>query len=247
MGESGAGGEGGSPDTMGGSTGSGGGGDSGSGSIEPDPDLPVLDCSGTACPDENVLVDMEANNGKVCATSGRTGNALVFNDGTGEQWPVPDPLGLGEFSPLPACRGQSAVALHTKGEGFSSWGAGTAIKFSDHGWDASAFTGLTFWAMSATRTRIAFGIASAETQDVAYGGACIPKNGKQCADHFTTGRTLTASWIAYTISFAEMKQGGWGVASPNTTINPATLTELNITFPSGQPFDVWIDDVVFTQ
>lgn len=231
----------------GGATGGGSGSQAGSGGSGSDPELPVLECGGTRCPDENVLVDMEANDGRVCATRGRSGNASVFNDGTGEQWPEREPLGLGKFSPLPTCRGQSAVALHTKGEGFTSWGAGAAIRFSEHGWDASAYAGLTFWAMSPTNTRIAFGIASAETQDVAYGGACVPRDGKQCADHFTTSRTLTAAWMAYTITFAELRQAGFGVPAPSGTINPATLMELNIVFPPGAPFDVWIDDVVFTQ
>src|SRR5215213_11553750 len=134
---------------------------------------------------------------------GGTGGSLLCNDSTGEQGPEPDTLGVNKFSPLAVCRGQSAVALHTKGAGFTTWGAGVVLKFSDHGWDASAFTGVTFWAMSSTHTRIVFGIASAETQDVAYGGDCVPKDGLQCADHFTASRTISASWTAYSITFAE--------------------------------------------
>lgn len=227
--------------------GSGTGGKAGSAGIEPDPELPVLECGGTACAGANVLADMEANDGKVCATGGRSGGTFYFNDGTGDQWPPPDPLGFEQFSPLEACRGTSAVALHTKGNVFTSWGAGVVIKFSEQGWDASAYKGMTFWAKSPTRTRITFGIATTETQDVAYGGDCVPRDGLQCADHFSTSRTINTGWMAYTITFSEMRQRGFGVPAPSTTINTATMTELNITFPTGQPFDVWIDDVVFTE
>jgi hypothetical protein len=223
------------------------GGEAGSGGIEPDPELPVLKCGGTACANANILVDMESNDGKVCTTSGRAGGTYFFNDGTGDQWPEADPLGVTKFSPLPACRGQSAVALHTKGSVFTSWGAGVVIKISDTGWDASAYTGVTFWAMSPTRTRTTFAIATTETQDVAFGGDCVPEDDLQCADHFAAARTLTPSWTAYTITFAELRQRGFGVPAPSATINPETLMELNITFPTGQPFDVWIDDVVFIQ
>jgi hypothetical protein len=228
--------------------GAGAGGMAGSGGIEPDPELPILKCGGgPACSATNVLVDMEANDGRVCATSGRAGGTFFFNDGTGEQWPAADPLGVDHFSPLPACRDKSAVALHTKGTPFTSWGAGVVIKFADAGWDASAFTGISFWAMSATRTRVTFAIATTETQDVAFGGDCVPKDGLQCSDHFATARTINQSWTAYTVTFAELRQRGFGVPAPSATINPRTMMELNITFPTGQPFDVWIDDVVFIQ
>ena len=233
-----------------GGTGQGGTGGNGGtgGGLEPDPDLPVLTCGSTPCSDPNTIVDFEANDGRVCDTNGRSGITNVYGDGTGEQWPLAGANGLSKFSPMSACRGQSAVAFHTKGDGFTSWGAGAVMRFAPAGgWDASAFSGISFWAMSPTRTRITFGIPTVETQDVAYDGQCVPKNGLQCSDHFVAGRSIGVTWMAYTILFSEMKQRGFGVPAPSTNINPAKLLELNITFPPGQPFDIWFDDISFTK
>jgi hypothetical protein len=115
------------------------------------------------------------------------------------------------------------------------------------GWDASDFSGVTFWAMSPTRTHITFTIPTVETQDVAYDGECVPKDGLQCSDHFAASRSIGVTWVAYTIMFSEMRQRGFGVPAPSTTINPAKLLEINITFPPGQPFDVWVDDIAFVR
>jgi serine/threonine-protein kinase len=212
--------------------------------IEPDPVLPVLSCGGKSCSDQAMIVDMEANNGQICNTDGRGGDVVIFGDGTGVQWP-PAGVALTQFSPLSTCRGISAVAMHTKGINFSSWGAGAGFNFSSTGWDASAYTGITFWAMSSTRTQVTIGVASSETQDVAYGGKCVPKGGKQCNDYFKTKRTLTATWQAYPVSFAELRQEGWGVVAPTPTINVKKLMEVQFVVAQGQPFDVWIDDVTF--
>lgn len=185
--------------------------------IEPDPVLPVLSCGSKPCSDPAMIVDMEANNGQICNTNGRGGDVVFFGDGTGVQWP---PAGIAptRFSPLSSCRGISAVAMHTKGINFSSWGAGVGFNFSSAGWNASAYTGITFWAMSSAKTQVTIGIATAETQDVAYGGKCVPTDGKQCNDYFKTKRTLTSTWQAYPISFAELRQDGWGVAAPTRAI-----------------------------
>jgi hypothetical protein len=61
------------------------------------------------------------------------------------------------------------------------------------------------------------------------------------------GRSIGVTWMAYTILFSEMKQRGFGVPAPSTNINPAKLLEINITFPPGQPFDIWFDDISFTK
>src|SRR5262249_38994848 len=94
------------------SSSSGGGGQM---AIEPDPVLPVLSCGGTPCGDPTMIADFESNDGHVCPTTGRSGYGLIFNDGTGDQWPLATGNPSAQFSPLQECRGQSAVAFHTKG------------------------------------------------------------------------------------------------------------------------------------
>ena len=150
--------------------------------VDPDPVRPVLACGATACSDLAMIVDMEVNDGAVCSTDGRIGTCFVFNDGTGSQWPKPDGSPLTQFSPIESCRGESAVALHTKGAGFTSWGAGTAcyLAYGTGVWDASAYTRAsgTFWARSSTMTRsMAFGVVSAprpKTRPTA-GRVCHPE------------------------------------------------------------------------
>ncbi|MGC4088069.1 MAG: hypothetical protein QM756_09260 [Polyangiaceae bacterium] len=217
---------------------------SGAAAVEADPERPVLNCGGEACADGAMIIDMESNDGLVCASDGRSGSVSYFGDGTGSAWP---PAGAAtKFSPLDACRGSSAVALHTKGANFKSWGAGISVLFSSTGFDASLFSGIVFWAKSSTSTQISIGVATPATQDVAYGGDCKPSSGKQCNDHFATKRTLSPGWMAYPISFAELSQVGWGVAAPTLNIDRTALLELNIVAPAGQPFDYWLDDITFT-
>ena len=59
-------------------------------------------------------------------------------------------------------------------------------------------------------------------------------------------RTLSSQWMAYTITFAELAQAGWGVAAPTANIDTSTLMELNIVVPQGQDFDYWLDDITFS-
>lgn len=210
--------------------------------VQPDPDLPVLNCGATPCSDSAMIVDMESNDGLVCSVSGRSGYVSFFGDGTGTQWPVGSAT---KFSPLENCRGISAVALHVKGADFRSWGAGVAIHFAASGFNATGFSGLLFWARSSTSTQISIGVVTPGTQDVAYGGTCVPGGGKQCNDHFVTKRTLTPNWVAYLITFGELRQVGWGVPAPTPTIDVTSLIELNIVAPQGQPFDYWLDDITF--
>lgn len=218
----------------------------GQGTIQPDPTLPVLPCGGTRCSDPAMIADFESNDGQVCPTAGRAGYGLIFNDGTGDQWPIVTGNPSTQFSPLPACRGESAVGFHTKGANFTSWGAGMDIHFADHGWDASAYSGITFWAKSSTSASVRIGVSSLGTQDVSYGGTCVPQGGKQCNDHFSTTRKITPSWMAYPVTFSELQQAGWGVPASTPTIDATGLIEIQFVFAAPEAFDFWLDDTSFS-
>lgn len=214
--------------------------------LEPDPNGPVLDCGSKPCSDPYMIADMENNDGTVCSTNGRAGAVYYFNDGTGAAWPPAGGDGP-RFSPLSACRGTSAVALHIRGVNFTIWGSGTGIHISDTGWDASAYSGLIMWARSDTKSELSIGVATTATQDVAYGGKCEPSGGRQCGDHFATQRTLTSTWQAYQISFSELRQGGWGVVAPTANIDTTAVMELDLITPPATSFDIWLDDIGFAQ
>ncbi|WP_437750984.1 hypothetical protein [Sorangium sp. So ce1389] len=232
---------GGASSTTGGTAGAGAGGDEGS--VPEDVDL---------------IDDMEDGDNAIDEASGRVGYWYSYNDGTGTQTP-PDssevpPVGFVPEALTPP-RGQSTMAVHTFGSGFTEWGAGVgfALNGPDMGlfpYDASAYTGIVFWARlgdagAATAVKVNISDKSSEPA----GGICDESAGEgepnRCFDHWSYIAPLGTEWALIVIPFAELTRAGSGAEPTAQAVDVAGLYTIDFGFAQGEEFDVFIDDVGF--
>ncbi len=220
---------------------------------------------GGACsaPMGAVLVDdMETGMGSIIATGGRMGAWYTYNDGTatGTQTPtVMTPFMQAALSPA---RCASHFAAETKGSGFTTWGAGMGFNFNDvpsadggttkATYDASAFTGIGFWAKAANgvvSSSVTVSITDDQTDPA--GGKCSPtgttKATNGCNDAFAISfgaaplAALTADWQWFSFKWTDLKQQGFGAAYPS--LDTAKIYALHFQVPTAVTFDFFIDDV----
>jgi hypothetical protein len=189
-------------------------------------------------PPETVIADFESGDMKLTPVAGRTGS-----------WVGVATLGatvFGESSSRCVARGTRSGHLTSTAPQANypvTWSAVMIDPFSEaHGWDASAYSGFSFWiaagpnALPPVETPI--GVTTVDT--VAGGGVCTV-----CSDYYAIRKQdrlpLTRSWTRWVIKFADLKQYGFGV--PQVPLNKSKLVSL-IIWPEAQ-FDIWIDDVRF--
>jgi hypothetical protein len=205
----------------------------------PDTSIDAPDASPTCA----LIDDMEDDDGYILVRCGRSGTWYTYNDGTGSQ--VPPEGTLPTPSIIVGGRGSSMYAMDTTGAGFTSWGAGIGFNFIDGGpsYDASAWSGVQFWARSggSTGKTLHMGIADKDTDG--RGGICATKTGG-CGDHFHALVDITTTWTLYSVNFSDLKQAGWGYVVP-TGFDASAIYGVQWGIDSGSPFDIWIDDVSF--
>ncbi|WP_437679188.1 hypothetical protein [Sorangium sp. So ce131] len=207
--------------------------------------------------DVALIDDMEDGNGAIAEAGGRAGYWHSYNDGTGTQTPpvYTDEMPV-EFIPeaLTPPRGQSTMAMHTFGSGFTEWGAGVrfALNRPDMAplaYDASEYAGIVFWARlgdagAATTMKIHI---SDKVSDPA-GGLCDESGAdeaNQCFDHWSYTARLGTAWAAVVIPFVELAREGWGAEPTAQAIDLAGLYAIGFQFAQGEDFDVYIDDIGF--
>jgi hypothetical protein len=124
-----------------------------------------------------------------------------------------------------------------------NWNAVMIDPFSEaHGWDASAYTGFSFWIAAGVNAKapVETPIGVTTTDTVAGGGVC-----SVCGDYYAIPATrripLTRNWTRWVIKFSDLAQYGFGM--PQVPLNKSKLVSIMI-WPQAQ-FDIWIDDVRF--
>ena len=206
------------------------------------PDMPLRGPEEHAfAPPETVIDDFEDGDLKLTAIAGRTGSWVGF--GT---------LGatvFGESSSKCAARGRRSGHL-TSTPGTTTyaanWNAVMVDPFSEaHAWDASAYSGFSFWMATGTSTPFQTPIGVSTVDTLPAGGVCNNAAGG-CNDYYAIRKpertiTLTNTWTRYVFNFADLKQFGFGI--PAVPLNKSKLVSLLI-WPEN-PFDIWIDDVRF--
>lgn len=172
---------------------------------------------------------------------GREGGWYVYNDGSGGTQIPENTIERTEDEPH---RGRFAARTH--GSGFSDWGAAMALAIQTTGletagncpYDASAFDGISFWARG--EGQILFHITTMNTAPTDQGGRCTDT--AHCWDDFGQQISLTETWTHYTISWDDLRQAGWGVA---TSFDPREILLLHWQDQSASSFDIMLDDVAF--
>ena len=185
---------------------------------------------------EPMIDDFEDGNALLLPLEHRAGVWGPFSDGTGVQ----RPFSGGSVTPerIAGGRGASSFALHMSGTKFGKWGAGLNGDLTARRcYDASAYAGLTFW----SRGRGSFNVFLKMTQVVPeeFGGSCT----HSCFDGHHTKVLGSAKWQEQRITWAELKQSGFGTPIP---FDPRSLLSIEFSVaPDQTPFDFWIDDVRF--
>jgi hypothetical protein len=108
-----------------------------------------------------LIDDLATGNGQIALRDGRNGLWFTMADGAeGTLWHAP-----AAFQTVLGSGPRGGYAARMYGSGFTSWGAALAVSFSQAqtgpcAYDASAFSGITFWARSATPTIIRVRLAT---------------------------------------------------------------------------------------
>jgi len=242
-----------------GSAGTGGelGGASATGGTSASSGGTTVSCSDSATDPKALIDDMENASGRILEKDGRVGAWYAFGDGRGTQWPTPTTLGVPiQTSVIPDGRGCSTRALHSYGSGFDEWGAGIGFDLAFDGqkysiYDASAYSGITFWAQGLPTTMMQIRVSTANTTHTEWGGSC---EREPCPFPYHISLAFNATWTQHFIPFADLYQNS---NNGQSSFEQSKLTNVQIYVPGNvdfdatpyfsvpQHFDFWVDDIAF--
>ncbi|HKO49295.1 MAG TPA: hypothetical protein VJV79_16290 [Polyangiaceae bacterium] len=167
------------------------------------------------------------------ALGGRVGNWYAYGDGTG----------VSSFDVSAIKRGASSVnGLYTKGKGFMSWGSGVGVDLSHSAdskatYDASAYTGITFWARAESATKMTVALPDVDTDPA--GKLCAT-----CDHHYNKLVEIGTEWQRYTVAFSELILEAGTVPMP-AAFKPSGLVSVRIVFAPNQSYEIYLDDLAF--
>jgi hypothetical protein len=187
-----------------------------------------------------VLDDLESGDGNIIRCPGRNGSWYTANDGRpGTQVPGP----TDKFLPVQPGYNSNYCA-HTSGNGFTSGGAQMGFSFATGPtgarvqYDLSTYTGITFWAKSATPFKMYVNFPDRNTDPA--GGVCKP-GGIICNDTYGKGMPIGTSWSLTTLPFSMLSTDGPGAPGGFDKVHVYAI-EFHAS-PTEMPFEFWVDDV----
>lgn len=204
---------------------------------------PVYDCQSPAPPPAQpdqtpvsgppVLIDdFTDGDQRILERDGRSGAWFAFDDGTGTS------NGVEIF---PEGRDGKGFSLLISAESHTRWGGGVGALLKEGAtgagetYDASGFTGISFWA-SADRTQdVSVMIPDFYTDSR---GRCT-----KCSDHFYVSFVATTEWKQYRFAWDSFKQQGFGDARPK--LDTRRIYAIQFQYGRGGPYGVLIDDLAF--
>jgi hypothetical protein len=196
---------------------------------------------------EVLIDDMEDGDHVIRPIGSRIGYWFTYNDGTATQMPS------GATFTQTAGMGESATSTkfaETSGPAFTSWGAGIGFDFNNSSskscaYDASAYTGIKFWAKGNVVIRATVKIpgTTAKKTNGSDVGTCVASTTAMCDDHYgLTTAALTTTWKQFTLDFATFTQEGWGTKA---AFDAKSVIAMQFQVAKALPFDFSIDDVTF--
>jgi hypothetical protein len=197
-------------------------------------------CLGLAYNDE-LVDDMDDGSPSIPSVAGRSGLWSDSDDGAPGGIMFPDPAGPFTMTDTgDVCR---KLAVYVHGSGFSLWGANVGVGLGNP-YDASKYIGIAFWAKADAGTSAEVRVAFPDNDTSLAGGLCTsnPTGPTACGDHFGVRVTLYPHWSKYAVSFAEIRQDGWGRQTEK--FDPATLYGILFQIPVDATFGLWIDDIM---
>jgi hypothetical protein len=113
-------------------------------------------------------------------------------------------------------------------------------------YDASGYTGITFWAKNTSAVTVYVLFPTYETLPLSEGGGSTLTCGPwlHCGNHFMKMLSFDSTWRQYTVDFSSLSQeAGWGEM---VTFNPAHLFGVYWRITNGgYDFDLSVDDIQF--
>lgn len=188
------------------------------------------------CGAVGLIDDGEDGDPQVLKRDGRAGYWFTFVDPEGSKIePAGSPFKMGG----PGVNG-SKRAARMRGKmasGGKSVYAGMGFNFAESGsYDASPYTGITFWAKGPGRVRFEM----PDVNTAPGGGRC-----KDCYNDLGIVIALESEWRKYTIRFEWLEQRpGWGDPAPELVKDQIYAMEWEFG-GLGREFDISIDDVAF--
>lgn len=184
--------------------------------------------------------------------NGLQGGWFVYDDGSaGTQLPS-----NADLRPVSGGPNDSTGALHVQGSGFTEWGSGFASVFASDAsgaclFDASAYSGLTFWAKGSIEPDDSVDpwdpgvlrVMLVEKDVVPLPeGNCDDSVG-DCWSSHRVRIELDDCWRRYSFSFNAFQTDDWGF--PGGPLDLNELYELSFELGRGNSYDIWIDDLAF--
>jgi hypothetical protein len=188
-----------------------------------------------ACGAVGLIDDGEDGDNRILQRDGRGGYWFTFQDSEGSKIDPAGQFKMGE----PGHGGNKAARMrgHMASAGKSIY-AGMGFQLSDPAgaYDASPYTGVTFWAKGPGRVRFEM----PDVNTAPGGGRC-----KDCYNDHGIVIALEPEWRKYTIKFAWLEQRpGWGDPAPELQKDEVYAMEWEFG-GAGRDFDISIDDIAF--
>jgi endoglucanase len=190
-----------------------------------------------ACPGDSLIEDAEDGDNQILKREGRGGYWYTSVDAEGSSIEPATFKLNSEGAGHAGSRGVAHVKVKMASAGHSVYASlGFGLADPNGPYDASRYTGVTFWARGPAHVR--FKVPDAYTAP--GGGYC-----KDCYNDFGIELALTAEWQRYTVPFSWLsQQPGWGDPRPEVAADAIYALQWQVG-SRGRSFDVYVDDIAF--
>lgn len=196
-----------------------------------------------------LIDDLEDNEPTILFTKMRNGRWNVYA-GAGEEAPPP-----GEnFSQMHDIDGdapheESSYAAYMKSGTHSDFGAVLNVTMRsgfDESYDASAYSGLHFFAKAGSDSSRALRVRLVTGDTDPRGGLCETSGSTEelCYDHYLYPVTLREDWKEYTVNFSDFMQTNSGKQFDSLALDRLYTIEFHM--PGSNDFELFVDDLSFT-
>jgi hypothetical protein len=187
----------------------------------------------------DLIDNMESDDGYICTGSGRMGYWYTYIDGTTGSSIAP-PSTMKPILPTATspARAGSNWAMHASGIFQSYAGIGCILDATLNGnsrqsFNASAFTGVHFWAHGTAGMKLVLQASGDEL--ISNGGTCTTT----CyGSDFTLAGLSPTAWTEYSVPFSSVTGG-------TVPLQPSDLWSVEFGPVTPGTFDMWIDDLSF--
>jgi hypothetical protein len=180
----------------------------------------------------NMIDDMESGTGYTCEGNGRRGSWFSYVSTYGVFNPPGNPV---PTTLLAVPRGESTRAMRAYGTNDAYAGFGCWLQETPLTYDASAYTGIRFYAMG-TPAMLHVIVQTSGTESTTYGGTCTLPT-LECAGNETT-ITIDSTWGLVQVPFSALTGG-------TVPFDATDLWSIEFQPATTGAFDFYIDDLSF--